>query len=155
MLLKSSVLLTKYGMPGKNQSRYMTIWYVPEDIRRSFADVKFSAAGTIGFPKKIFCHKLIASALEKGLRLIITSGLTKELHSWDGCLQIRAMRLSNSFSLHSWGAAFDINAAENMQGKKVTLSPLLAQCFKDVGLIWGGDFSGKSKDGMHFQLSSI
>lgn len=156
IMLSSKECLAKYGKPGgNNQSDYMTLWVVPADILAAFSHVKFSALGTIGFPKKIFANNLMQVALEKGLREAMTKGLTKTLHSWDGCTQIRQKRLNTSYSLHSWGAAFDINASENLQGKPVTLSPELAQCFKNAGLAWGGEFSGKSKDGMHFQLQTI
>lgn len=156
MLLTDKQCLAKYGQPGgSNQAQYMVLWKVDDDILKSFSHVKFSQSGTIGFPQKIFCHKLMQADLEQALRNAMERGLTKELHSWDGCFQIRLKRLSTSLSLHCWGAAFDINASENLQGKRVTISPLLVMCFKDAGLDWGGDFSGKSKDGMHFQLKSI
>ncbi len=156
-MLKPAQCFKKYGQPGgSNQNSYCVSWQVPADILAAFSHVKFSAMGTIGFPKKIFVHKDLLPKLEKGLRNLMEKGLTKELVSWDGCMQIRKMRLSTtSYSLHSWAAAFDINAAMNQQGKIVTLSPAFVECFKSTGLDWGGDFTGKSKDGMHFQLSTI
>lgn len=149
-------MLAKYGKPGgANQSKYMVLWQVPADILQAFAHVKFSALGTIGFPKKIFCHKLLLPKLESGLRNAVARGVTEDLHTWDGCLSIRTKRLNSSYSLHSWGAAFDINAGENLQGRPITMTLELADCFKDAGLVWGGDFTGKSKDGMHFQLAGV
>lgn len=154
-LLSSKTCLAKFGEPGgSNQSSYMTLWIVPGDILSAFAHVKFSAVGTIGFPKKIFCHKLMQPKLEAGLRCMMAKNITHTLTSWDGCLQIRTKRLNSSYSLHSWGLGFDCNAAENLQGKEGNISTDLVDCFKATGLDWGGDFTGKSIDKMHFQIAA-
>lgn len=60
-------------------------------------------------------------------------------------------------STHSFGAAMDVNAAWNPFGKLpapkgthgsvAELVPIAHQC----GFVWGGDFSGSSVDGMHFE----
>lgn len=148
--------LAKYGQPGKsNQNQYMIIWHVPLDIRLAFAHVKFSALGTTGFPEKIFCHKLMQSKLEKGLRNLIERGIAGQLQTWDGCYQIRTMRLSKSLSLHAYGCAIDVNAADNLQSHTGNITREFAQCFKDAGLDWGGEFKGKSIDLMHFQLKNL
>ena len=155
-MVTSAQCIKKFGEPGgKNESQYMTIWAVPADIKAAFAHVKFSALGTIGFPAKIYCNKLLQPLIEKALRGLMAAGKTSELKTWDGCYIVRNKRLGSSYSLHSWGAAIDINAFENRQGVAPKLSKTFVKAFTDAGFEWGGVWSGKSVDGMHFQIKSL
>lgn len=52
-------------------------------------------------------------------------------------------------SIHSWGAAIDINPAQNMPGVAGNLPSELVRLFESAGWQWGGRW--KSKDPMHFQ----
>lgn len=147
----------KYGDPNlvSTQNTCFTIWIVPDDIQAAFAHVRFTAVGTIGFPKKIFINKDFKPVLEKALRNVIDRGLTKEMHAWDGCFMIRTKRGLKTMSMHSWAIACDINAAENLLGRQPKLSKEFAQCFIDAGCDWGGLWGGSRTDGMHMQLAKI
>lgn len=145
----------KYGDPNllATQSKHFVTWQVPQDIQTAFAHVRFSAVGTIGFPKKIFINKDFLPILEKALRNLIDRGLTHELETWDGCFIIRQKRGLTSMSIHSWANAVDVNASENGLGKEPKLSPAFVKCFTDAGCEWGGTWS--RKDGMHFQIAKL
>jgi hypothetical protein len=148
--------LKKYGNPVllSTQSKHFELWMVPENIQKAFAHVRFSAAGTVGFPKKIFLNKDLKAALEKGLNNLIVRGHSKEMKTWDGCFIIRNQRGSaTKMSLHSWAVAFDVNLEENQLGMVPNLSAEFVKCFTDAEFDWGGLF--KRKDGMHFQLAKI
>ena len=147
--------LKKYGNPvnPKVQSKIMELWEVPIDIQKAFSHVRFTAVGTIGFPKKIFINKDFRPLLEKGLRNVIVRRLTKEMKTWDGCFMIRFKVSGKTLSLHSWGIAFDCNRHENDYGMKPKLSAGFVKCFTDVDLEWGGYW--EKPDGMHFQLKTI
>jgi D-alanyl-D-alanine carboxypeptidase len=142
--------LKQFGTPGKNEAAYMMVWAVPADIQKAFVHVKFSALGTIGFPKKIYINKHLQPLLEMALRNLMSKGLQIEMKTWDGCYIIRNARGLNSWSMHAWGLAIDVNAATNQLGKQPTLSPNFVKSFTDAGLTWGGVW--KRPDGMHFQL---
>ena len=154
-MVTSAQALKKYGDPNllATQSKFFEIWVVDNDIREAFSHVRFSAIGTIGFPKKIFLNKDIKPLLIKGLRNLMSRGLTKEMKTWDGCFSIRTKRALASLSLHSWAIAFDVNQAENQLNMIPKLSPAFVKCFTDVGFDWGGIW--KRKDGMHFQLKNL
>jgi len=154
-MVTSAQALKKYGDPNllATQSKFFEIWVVDNDIREAFSHVRFSAIGTIGFPKKIFLNKDIKPLLIKGLRNLMARGLTKEMKTWDGCFSIRTKRALASLSLHSWAIAFDVNQAENQLNMIPKLSPAFVKCFTDVGFDWGGIW--KRKDGMHFQLKNL
>ena len=92
--------------------------------------------------------------LDRVFLQIIDEGLTDEIKSWDGCFNVRMVRGSkDTYSLHSWGIAVDINAATNALGADGDMHPRLVEIFKAHGFDWGGDF--KRVDKMHFQLSAI
>jgi len=154
-MVTSAQCLKKYGDPNltTTQSTHFELWIVPQDILTAFNHVRFSALGTIGFPKKIFINKDFKPVLEKSLRNLISRNLTSELKTWDGVFIIRTKRALSSLSLHSWAIAVDVNASENQLNMTPKLSPGFVKCFTDAGCDWGGTW--KRKDGMHFQLSKI
>jgi len=154
-MVTSAQCLKKYGDPNllETQTKNFQIWLVDEDIQKAFSHVRFSAVGTIGFPKKIFVNKDFQPVLEKALRNVIDRGLAKEMKTWDGCFIIRQKRGLSSLSIHSWANAIDVNAAENGLGKEPKLSDAFVKCFTDAGCDWGGTWT--RKDGMHFQIKSI
>lgn len=154
-MVTSAQCLKKYGDPNllQTQNKHFELWIVPQEIQSAFSHVRFSALGTIGFPKKIFINKDFKPVLEKALRNLIERGLTQELKTWDGVFIIRTKRALTSLSLHSWAIAVDVNAFENQLNKTPKLSPAFVKCFTDAGMDWGGTWT--RKDGMHFQLSKI
>lgn len=155
MTITSAQCLKKYGDPNllATQSKHFIVWQVPADILIDFSHVRFSAVGTIGFPKKIFVNKDFQPILEKALRNVIERGLAHELKTWDGCFIIRSKRGLSSLSLHSWAVAIDVNAFENQLNQTPKLTPAFVKCFTDAGCEWGG--SWQRKDGMHFQIGKI
>ena len=150
--MSAAKALQLYGKPGGAQeAKYMLIWAVPPDVQAAFKHVRFSALGTLGFPTRIYCHRLLQPLLEVGLRNLMAKGLAHELKTWDGCYVVRNARGLNQWSMHAWGLAFDINAATNRLGNKPSLSPAFVECFAGVGLTWGGTW--KRADGMHFEVN--
>lgn len=154
-MVTSQQALKKYGDPNllATQSKHFELWIVEDEIRQAFNHVRFSALGTIGFPKKIFINKDFKPVLKQSLQNLIDRGFSKELKTWDGVFIIRTKRALNSLSLHSWAIAVDVNASENQLNQTPKLSAGFVKCFTDVGCDWGGTWT--RKDGMHFQLSKI
>lgn len=150
--MTSKQALSKYGDPFllQTQQKTMSTWQVPSKLLEAFAHVRFSAVGTIGFPKKIFCNNDFKPLLEKALNNVIDRGLAKEMKTWDGCFVIRNKRGLSSLSMHSWGLAVDINAFENQLNQKPNISPQFVKCFTDAGLEWGGNW--KRLDAMHYEM---
>lgn len=143
-MVTSNDCLKRFGYPDKNmEMAHMTLWEVPKYVKRYIPTI----------PSKIYCNKQMIVPLERAFLNIIGSDLEHEVKTWDGCFNIRKKRGLNSWSLHSWGVAIDINAAWNGLGKEHTMSKELVECFTDSGFDWGGNW--KRKDGMHFQLSYL
>lgn len=140
-MVTPSDCIKKYGLP-KPDMKCLTLWDVPSDLE----------IGVI--PKRIYCNKDLIIPLQNAFHNLIRAGFVSELKTWDGCFNIRMMRgIKNSFSLHSWAIAIDVNAFENQLNMEPKLSTGFVDCFVSSGFDWGGEW--KRKDGMHFQLSQI
>jgi hypothetical protein len=140
-MLTSSQCKAKWGDPKKNESLFMVLWDVPTELE----------IGVI--PKRLYTNKIMIKPLTAAFKNLISTGLVSELKTWDGCFNIRPTKSGKSPSLHSWGVAIDLNATWNGYNKQATLSKQFVECFKNAGFDWGGDWT--TKDGMHFQLSTI
>lgn len=142
-MVTSKQCFNKWGDPltREDEGKYMVIFDVPTHLE----------IGVI--PKKIYCNKVLIEPLTLAFNNLINRGFVKELKTWDGCFNVRNKRGLNSYSLHSWGIAIDINAAWNGLNKIPQLSSGFVKCFTDAGFDWGGTWT--RKDGMHFQLCQI
>ena len=107
---------------------------------------------------KIYGNVVMEGPLQKAFGLIVQRGLAHELHTYDGCFNIRRAKGGNIMSMHSWGLAIDLDANRNPfqpDGDLVTSwSDAFVRCFCDAGFEWGGSWD-RPKDTMHFQLPWI
>ena len=143
-MVTSQDCVKKYGKPDIQMERkHMELWQIPEGFRKEISVL----------PAKLYCNTDIIHPLWEALTNVIKRDLACEIFTWEGCFNIRMKKGGNSWSLHSWGIAIDINAATNAFGAKPQMSAELVKCFTDAGFEWGGLWS--KKDGMHFQLSKI
>jgi hypothetical protein len=66
----------------------------------------------------------------------------------------RDKRGGSSESEHGYGNAIDINPGKNpFHSAKTNLPANIGKIAAQYGLIWGGDWSGGSRDNMHFEWS--
>jgi hypothetical protein len=82
------------------------------------------------------------------------SGYT--LNKTSGGYNDRMIAGTNTPSQHAYGRAIDINPDQNPQGAsgKSTIPPDLARSLAaKYGLTWGGDWSGNTRDPMHFEIA--
>lgn len=137
MLLTSTQAQKKYGTPSRNNPN-LVLWVVPTELHIPT------------MPVRMYVNKDMINPLSKAFKNIIERDLQCEVHTYDGCFNIRTKRGLTSMSLHSWALAIDINAFENPLGHVPKMSKELVSCFVDAGFDWGGTW--KRPDGMHFQL---
>ncbi len=74
------------------------------------------------------------------------------LDAYDGCYADRSVRGdAGKRSMHAYGAAIDLDAADNPLGAQLGKMPkAVVDIFKAEGWRWGGDYQGR-KDWMHFE----
>lgn len=99
---------------------------------------------------RIYGNAYIEAPLRRAFWNIVDRGLAGELHTYDGCFNIRRMKGGRSLSVHSWGMAVDFNAATNGFGRQGDMSPEFIRCFADAGFESGALW--RTPDFMHVQL---
>lgn len=98
-------------------------------------------------------NRVLAGPFKAALRALVAKGLQKELRTFDGCFNIRPPKAGGMrYSMHAYGLAVDLNAAQNGYGARPKFSPEFVSCFAANGFEWGGLWSPPGIDGMHFQL---
>jgi hypothetical protein len=141
MMVTSAQALAKYGDP--HLERAMVLFDVPAQLE------------LYAIPRRVYCNRDLAAPLHKALKQVVAEGLAEHIKTWDGCFQIRQKRAGHSLSLHCWGLAVDFNAAWNRMGHPSTQHPRIVEIFESCGFAWGGRWSGRSCDPMHFQLAKL
>jgi hypothetical protein len=72
-----------------------------------------------------------------------------------GAFNCRAISGTKTSSNHSWGLALDINWTDNpytSTGRRLIPNWVADEIFNPYGFAWGGDYSGRRKDFMHFEF---
>ncbi|XZF16135.1 M15 family metallopeptidase [Chitinophagaceae bacterium MMS25-I14] len=135
------LLYIRYGdprLPGW-QKKWMIRW----EIRKDFS---WFPAGSI------YVHKDFKVQLGNAFRQLEVNKLHHEIKTFDGAFNIRYVRGSDVvLSVHSWGAAIDMNAAENPLGAAGKWSAAFLEAMLLNGVFCGQNWIGR-KDPMHFAL---
>ncbi len=144
-------MLAYYGDVGENQTQLM----LPYPMRLAWDTSK-----TV---KKITCHAKVHDSLGKILTDILTfySNNLDELKQarmdlFGGCLNVRKMRSGNSWSIHSWGTAIDLDPDHNtlsMHRAQATMPNEIIAIFRNEG--WTSLGQSKNYDFMHFQAANL
>lgn len=116
-----------------------------------------------GRPTRLRVHKKVADSLKRVLAEIWEWAGRKQsvidecgMSVTGGGYNFRLKRGGSSLSMHSWGCALDFDPANNGMGDttpKLARYPAVLAAFAREGWEWGGDWSGKSCDGMHWQAA--
>ncbi len=114
--------------------------------------------------KKVRCHKLVATSLERVLASILahygnaTEVKRARMDLYGGCFLYRRVSGTGRLSTHAWGAGIDLDPDRNTLGKPHNpaegMMPLpVVQLFAAEGWRWGGEFVSRP-DCMHFQATA-
>lgn len=153
---KYQALFKRYGNPMDNpsafQANHMIFWNIPMWI-----DTHIPA-----LPNRLYINKDLVGPLETVFNRLISIQAYKEIVTYDGCFNIRYIRGSKTkLSIHSWGLAIDLNAANNPLGATKEqaiakgLKPftqLFDEIWADAGWTCGSTFS--RSDGMHYEYTA-
>jgi hypothetical protein len=113
---------------------------------------------------RLRCHRRVAESLKRILAGILAhygsvrSVQSARLHITGGMYSFRRISGSPNLSLHSYGAAIDLDPKNNPLGKPwrtgTDMIPLaVVAIFEQEGWKWGGRFTQR-KDCMHFQATA-
>lgn len=132
--------LKLFGNPLDSAFRYA--WITTTEL--NFPDRKI----------KIQCHRVMVHPLAKAFQNLWDTGQAKNLKTYDGCWVVRNARGSSFLSMHAFGLAIDINAAENpFHNDNFAMTEKFAGCFEQAGFTWGGRWN--NPDAMHFQIPRV
>lgn len=134
-------LYENYGDPriAGWENRWMMLWQVRKDFP--------------WFPQeKMYLHKDFQPLLKKAFDALTANGCYHEIKTFDGCFNIRHVRGGYSvLSIHSWGAAIDLNARDNPIATAGKWSKAFIDTMKQCGIYCGQTWTGR-KDPMHFAM---
>lgn len=163
-----------YGDPrGRDRTRMSPQWeaanivYITPPFRMTYA----------GQPvKRIRVHRHCAASLGRVLDNLLAAAREhdpktpqKILDHWGvsifgGCVMYRLMRGGSRLSIHSYGAAIDLDPVRNGLADRTPRFaefPAVLAAFRSEGWRWGGDWNGNGlssdeprADGMHWQATA-
>lgn len=137
---------------GAFSYRYHPDGTIEPDARWVAENIRYARLPIIGF---VQCHRLTIPQLRRALQEIEAAGLASQVRSYAGCYVPRFIERNptRAVSLHTWGIAFDINAATNQMGTRGDMDPRVVAIFERWGFRWGGRWS--VPDPMHFELGAL
>ncbi len=77
------------------------------------------------------------------------------LDDFGGVYQWRRMKASRRLSRHSWAIAIDLDVADNADGSRGEMHPGVIAAFEAQGFEWGGRWSARERDPMHFEFVDL
>lgn len=107
--------------------------------------------------KRFRCHAMLVEHFEAAFDAIAKDPRAWEtINDFGGCYNFRANRSNaKALSMHSWGAAIDLDVCDNPRGREPLVHPVVVNAFNLQGFLWGGLFKGKQLDGMHFEFADV
>lgn len=147
-----------YGNPDPHNVGEADLQWEAENLIYIAPPYEMFLAWNVGRPlPRIRCHKKVASSLTCALTTIGRQGAGhvrgNGLHLYGGAYMFRPMRGSAKLSIHSWGAAIDLNPGQNALGTRGVMPQFAIDAFAAEGWTWGGDWH--RPDPMHFQAADV
>lgn len=102
----------------------------------------------------VYCHRRLVPVFPAVMAEIDRRGLREKVRTFGGCFNFRAKRSGSKLSTHSWGIAIDLNPETNAMGQAGDMPAGIVAAFESHGFTWGGRWTGRGKDPMHFQFCS-
>ncbi len=139
-----------YGNVGENQTKLA----LPYPMRLAWDTTK-----TV---RRITCHSNVHDSLGNILSAILAHyGNLEEVRKarmdlFGGCLNVRKVRGGNSWSIHSWGTAIDLDPEHNtmsMHREQASMPGEVISIFEKEG--WVSMGSSRDFDYMHFQAALL
>jgi hypothetical protein len=154
-----------YGRPDADGDLQPDAKWEAENLTTIVPPYRMVAAWAPGQTiSRIRVHKRCAGSLSAALERIFGHYRTQEaiekarMHLYGGCYNFRLMRGGTKLSIHSWGAAIDLDPERN--GLGVPWRPgagmmpeAVVEAFRAEGWVWGGPWS--RPDAMHFQAARV
>jgi hypothetical protein len=155
-LLTDAEVIATYGDPSKYimpDGTIRELWRAA--VLDSFALPKPLPLAWGGTASRISCNKKLRPELERiFVKLAAIPEAWGTINDYGGCYSWRRnVNDRRKLSRHSWGIAVDLDVADNPNGSRGDVHPLVIQAFYDEGWLWGGWFTS-TPDPMHFEKAA-
>lgn len=171
------ITTAKKAWPGQSASAMNAFYGNPDANRDGRADPAWCASQLVrlkppyamqwswgGPVASITVHKKCADSLLHVLESVARhygsqAAIEKaRMHLCGGAFNFRLKRGGNSLSIHSWGAAIDLDPVRNGLGRRYRtgsgmMPMVVVDLFAAEGWVWGGQWS--RPDAMHFQAAVL
>lgn len=134
------ILYTRYGDPREPgwENKWLTNWHV-QRLHPWFPS------------EDMVVHKHFWPILQDAFFELEKLGLQSEIKTFHSCHHLMHLQDSPVLSVHSWGAAIDLNADENPKGTMGAWSEEFIRVMIRNGIHCGQNWTG-NKDPMHFAM---
>jgi len=134
------ILYTRYGDPREPgwRNKWIHKWHV-QQLYPWFPE------------KEIEVHKHFWPMLQDAFLELEKLGLHSEIKTYHACNDLVYLHESPVLSVHSWGAAIDLNAEDNPNGTMGKWSKDFIKVMTQKGIFCGQNWSGV-KEPMHFAM---
>jgi len=162
---KTAALTAFYGPFALRTNGFPTAAWETTNLTSFVAPYPLAAAWDPSIAiKRIRCHRKVEESLRAILEGVkahygsIENIRVARMHLTGGVYNFRAISGTSRLSLHSYGAAIDLDPERNPLGKawdeNAGMMPMeVVDIFASAGWKWGGRFNGR-KDCMHFQATA-
>jgi lysozyme family protein len=140
--------------------RILGTWQRDNIVRVAIPQLKKTAIGSRA-PATMRFHRKAAAQLKAMWAEWEAAGLLDRILSYEGSYNARFIGGTTTLSNHAFGTAFDINIKYN-PWKRPPAKPGQKGCVYELvpiankwGFYWGGHYSRRSIDGMHFEVAVI
>lgn len=101
-------------------------------------------------------HRRLVGAFQRALAAVHADRAAWEsIDDFGGVYQWRRMKGSRRLSRHSWAIAIDLDVADNGDGAAGEMYPGVIAAFEAEGFEWGGRWSRRERDPMHFEFVDL
>jgi hypothetical protein len=145
-------ILLYYGDPRRNDGTLNTQWEAVNIVMLSLP-APLPLSWDLGTKvTRMRVHRKVAANLGDLFEEIHRLGFWPLIRNFGGAYNYRPMRGSTKLSMHSFGAAIDLNTDTNKMGTRGDMSPVLVALFAHYGWTWGGNWL--NPDPMHWQMGT-
>jgi len=103
--------------------------------------------------RRSMVHKRMIPVFNHVYSEIMKADLWQHLNPYGGCYCFRSKKSSSALSTHAWAISADFNPAQNRLGTKGIMPEEVIKIFEQCGFTWGGRWTGRWRDPMHFQYA--
>lgn len=106
--------------------------------------------------RRFRCHRLLVARFEAAFtRIHADPDAWNTIDDWGGIYLWRMQRGSKVPSTHGWGISVDMDVVDNAMESAGRVHPHVTASMEAEGFIWGGRFSGKRRDPMHWEFANL